>query len=426
MSTYSDVQNTRALFVSAVGTSTSGYLGNPLLNPPLKTFTTILATMAQELVDAGGESATTEFLDTQVAEYTKLVSYVEKLTEQNRDEQIHSNGVDFYFTGTGDVTKTFGSSHTGDMTDRILEMTREPEASVEVTGITTTATTTIATYTSMTGYEMIPSDKGMMCIDLYAEKTDGDGDVYVYFHAVLVSSTGNSTYDNLYDTTISTTTKKNYATLIPAVKGLYKIYAKAPEASIPTTNSTSNRLKLTIYAFTSSGTANLKWYTNGSSFSKFRSTIVPTNNNFEFIALRANSSSYYSHGRSWYNVGGHSCTANNGFTAFTTTSAGGSSTVTIPKTGLYKLHFNFSWVNTFYHADCYREFRILRNSSVLTTVNQECRHARDFYNCSIIHIAELTKGDIIYVQTYVWSATYFDVSWRMANPFDQWFIERIR
>ena len=437
MSTYSDVQNSLAALVTVIGDSTSGYLGNPFLKSPNETFTTILSTMAQELVDAGGELATTEFFDAQIAEYAKLVTYVEKLTERNRDEQIHSKGDDFYLTGVGDVTQTRDAITVNQIaTDKILDATRASEASVVTTDITTVPNP-ICIYTTTTDYEMLPPDRGIMYLDLYAEKTAGEGDLSVWFHVSVVSA-GGSEIDNLtHDETLSIDTRKAHATLIPATLGLYRVYGKVPTPYTPLTYSSTNRLKLTIYAFTSTGTASLKFYTNGSKLSKFRSTITPLNNNLEYIQIKKLYLSGHSYYRdSNYNMMGHSVSLNNGFKDYhmTAASEGAVQTyVTIPTTGVYKLRFIFkvyigSTGTTSMITFTARNQRISDGTYATigndTTVQSYTQYAP--LESTIHHVGEFDKGDKISCMVNTYSSGTMNMHWTAENEESAWFIQRIK
>ena len=91
MSTYTDVQNARTAFVDAVGGESAGYIGNPLMESPLISFTEFLSTMASELTAAGGASAPVAVFDSQINDYTKMTTYLDKLIISNRDSQILSD-----------------------------------------------------------------------------------------------------------------------------------------------------------------------------------------------------------------------------------------------------------------------------------------------------------------------------------------------
>src|SRR6056300_977010 len=98
--TYIDQQSARANFISALGDDVSGYNGNPLLKRPLQNFAGFIATMDRELVNAGGETASADFLASQISDYNRMTSYISKITASNRDSQIIGDADEFYLLET--------------------------------------------------------------------------------------------------------------------------------------------------------------------------------------------------------------------------------------------------------------------------------------------------------------------------------------
>jgi hypothetical protein len=288
MSTYSDVQNSRTAFVNAIGDNTTGYLGNYLLKAPLHSFTSVLNSMDQELTDAGGADADVGVFDTQIADYAKMLTYIEKITNRNIDEQIHEKGEDFYFYDVSNVTQASGTTNVKEMTDVILLSSRKSESFVETTGITTTPTL-ISTYVTPSDYafgDNNPVLSGICYIELHAEKTVGDGDLGVYFEVDEVSSDGTTSVANITSGTITEARKKDRATIIPATYGRYKVYLKIPQKH--TMASSTNRMILKLYAYSSTGTVDLKYYTNGAKLTRFRSTMARTvSANIEGVGTKA-------------------------------------------------------------------------------------------------------------------------------------------
>ena len=274
MSTYQDQQNARAAFVAVVGDAGSGYLGNPFMKPPLKTFATYLITMDQELTDAGGAGAPSSVFDSQITDFNRMTVYVQKLIIQNRDSQILADAEEFYFLESLDVDQAFGASHANNATNVLLYSSRRTEAYVETTGITTTPGL-ISTYVTPEDYYItsnLPVLSGVCYIDLYAEKTSGAGDLGVYFDIDEVEADGITPIANITTGLLTDLVKKNNATIIPTTYGVYRIFLRNPTDY--TMASDTSRLIIKIYAFSSTGTVDLKYYTNDSKTSYFYSTVV--------------------------------------------------------------------------------------------------------------------------------------------------------
>ena len=274
MSTYQDQQNARAAFVAVVGDATSGYLGNPFMKPPLKTFATYLITMDQELTDAGGAGAPSSVFDSQITDFNRMTVYVQKLIIQNRDSQILADAEEFYFLESLDVDQAFGVSNANNATNVLLYSSRRTEAYVETTGITTTPGL-ISTYVTPEDYYItsnLPVSSGVCYIDLYAEKTSGAGDLGVYFDIDEVEADGITPIANITTGLLTDLVKKNNATIIPTTYGVYRIFLRNPTGY--TMASDTSRLIIKIYAFSSVGTVDLKYYTNDSKTSYFYSTVV--------------------------------------------------------------------------------------------------------------------------------------------------------
>ena len=274
MSTYQDQQNARAAFVAVVGDAGSGYLGNPFMKPPLKTFATYLITMDQELTDAGGAGAPSSVFDSQITDFNRMTVYVQKLIIQNRDSQILADAEEFYFLESLDVDQVFGASHANNATNVLLYSSRRTEAYVETTGITTTPGL-ISTYVTPEDYYItsnLPVLSGVCYIDLYAEKTSVAGDLGVYFEIDEVEADGITPIANITTGLLTDLVKKNNATIIPTTYGVYRIFLRNPTDY--TMASDTSRLIIKIYAFSSTGTVDLKYYTNDSKTSYFYSTVV--------------------------------------------------------------------------------------------------------------------------------------------------------
>jgi hypothetical protein len=274
MSTYQDQQNARAAFVAVVGDAGSGYLGNPFMKPPLKTFATYLITMDQELTDAGGAGAQSSVFDSQITDFNRMTVYVQKLIIQNRDSQILADAEEFYFLESLDVDQVFGTSHSNNATNVLLYSSRRTEAYVETTGITTTPGL-ISTYVTPEDYYItsnLPVLSGVCYIDLYAEKTSGAGDLGVYFEIDEVEADGITPITNITTGLLTDLVKKNNATIIPTTYGVYRIFLRNPTDH--TMASDTSRLIIKIYAFSSTGTVDLKYYTNDSKTSYFYSTVI--------------------------------------------------------------------------------------------------------------------------------------------------------
>ena len=274
MSTYQDQQNARAAFVAVVGDAGSGYLGNPFMKPPLKTFATYLITMDQELTDAGGAGAQSSVFDSQITDFNRMTVYVQKLIIQNRDSQILADAEEFYFLESLDVDQVFGTSHSNNATNVLLYSSRRTEAYVETTGITTTPGL-ISTYVTPEDYYItsnLPVLSGVCYIDLYAEKTSGAGDLGVYFEIDEVEADGITPITNITTGLLTDLVKKNNATIIPTTYGVYRIFLRNPTDHAMASD--TSRLIIKIYAFSSTGTVDLKYYTNDSKTSYFYSTVV--------------------------------------------------------------------------------------------------------------------------------------------------------
>ena len=182
MSTYTDVQNARTAFVDAVGGESAGYIGNPLMESQLISFTEFLSTMASELTAAGGASAPVAVFDSQINDYTKMTTYLDKLIISNRDSQILSDADEFYFKESADVTQSFGTIHTGTTSNVILEASGEAERYIATTGITTSSGV-IATYVTPVDYfntTTMNIAAGVTYLELYAEKTSGAGELSLF------------------------------------------------------------------------------------------------------------------------------------------------------------------------------------------------------------------------------------------------------
>ena len=274
MSVYQDVQDARAVFVNAIGDTNSGYIGNPFMKHPLKTFTVYLNTMEQELIDAGGVTAPDSFFDSQINDYETMTLYLSKLIIQNRDEQILGDAEEFYFLESTDIDQAFGTVNVNNATNVLLYSSRRDIAYVSTTGITTTPGL-ISTYVTPEDYHItggVSILPGIFYIDLYAEKTSGGGDLKVYFEVDEVSADGVTHVENVTSGLITDSVKQEHSTVIPAVYGTYRLYTRMPTAHTPT--ETTNRLMIKLYAFASTGTVDLKYYVNDSRASFLYSTVI--------------------------------------------------------------------------------------------------------------------------------------------------------
>jgi len=271
MATYEQYQTARNNFINIVGDSNSGYFGNPLMRPPLKTFTNYLETLDSEITTAGGPDASSDIYASQIKDYERLSVYISKLIISNRDSQILVDGEEFYFDELVDVSQTFGSIHNG--STRVSIGTLHPtERSVTTTSITTSPGV-IATYVTPEDYfstsSMMTIRGGVSYLELHAEKTSGEGDLRVFIDIFEVETDGTTEVGNITSELITEAVKKTHSTIVGSYEA-YKIYLKVPQYTM---TSLSNRIMLKIYAFSVGSTVTMKYYTNLARLSNYFSTI---------------------------------------------------------------------------------------------------------------------------------------------------------
>ncbi len=173
MPTYANHQTARNNFINLLGDSNSGYLGNPLMRPPLKTFTNYLETLNSEITLAGGAEAPENILSSQIKDYEMSTVYISKLITNNRDSQILTDGEEFYLNELVNVTQLFGNVHASNATDKLRMATIYPQQrSITTTSINTSAGI-ISTYVTPEDYfseSTITIRAGVSYLELYAEK----------------------------------------------------------------------------------------------------------------------------------------------------------------------------------------------------------------------------------------------------------------
>ena len=79
----SDYTTALANVTTAIGDSSSGYIGNPLMNEPIILFSSFQSIEATELSNAGGESAPSSFYTRKITEFEKLLDYITNITTEN-------------------------------------------------------------------------------------------------------------------------------------------------------------------------------------------------------------------------------------------------------------------------------------------------------------------------------------------------------
>jgi hypothetical protein len=276
MSTYEKHQTVRSKFLNVLGDSKSGYLGNPLMLPPLQKYFNHVETLDSELAKAiatsDGSLTLSNIIASQILYYERLIVNISKLTIKNRDSQIFRDSDQFYFNEEFDVTQTFGTIHRGNTIDKLQISNLYPTQKSITTTLITNIPGVIATYITPVDYFINNIKNGISYLELYAEKTTGDGDLAVFIDIMEVETDGITEVSQITSKLFTETVKKTYSTVIRSYDK-YKVYLKAPKHNLA---SVKNRLMLKIYAFSSIGTVTMKYYTNSSSQSNYFSTILST------------------------------------------------------------------------------------------------------------------------------------------------------
>ncbi len=177
MATYEEHQSIRSNFINAVDV----YLGNPLMSPPLKTFSNYLQKLDAEMFNAGGQEASPDVLASQIKDYNRIIVYISKLIANNRDSQIILDAEEFYLNDIIDVTQSFGTTHVGNTTDKLHIVSLQTPRSIP-TELITSSPGLIATYITPRDYFRNSSTDirgGVSYLELYAEKTSGEGELGV-------------------------------------------------------------------------------------------------------------------------------------------------------------------------------------------------------------------------------------------------------
>ena len=266
MPTYEKHQTARSNFLNILGDSKNGYLGNPLMRPPLQTYSNHVETLDSEISTSNGVLASSNIFASQILYYERLIVNISKLIISNRDSQILTGCSTFYFNEKVDVNQTFGTIHTGITIDKL---TLHPtQRSITTTSITTIPGV-IATYITPTDYFINTIGSGISYLELYARKTTGEGDLGVFIDLFEVETDGITEVADITSKLLTETVKKTYATVIGEYD-TYKVYLKVPEHKMA---SVKNRLMLKIYAFSSRETVTMEYHTNSSRLSNYFSTI---------------------------------------------------------------------------------------------------------------------------------------------------------
>lgn len=271
MATYTDVQNARSAFLVVVGDATSGYLGNPLLSPPLKDFTTYVSLLDTELANAGGAGAPVSVFESQIADYESSTQYVQKLTISNRDTQVRADAEEFYINETSSVTQAFGTVHQTETTDRQNSLVLT-EHTVTTTGIGATPGVVSEIITPLNYFDEQPLTikTGVSYLELYSERIGGTGDLKLYIELSEVDALGTTLITELTAPLTTQAIKETYAEPVETY-GKYRIHVKTNEHVMSSSN---NRLKIKLFAFATGGaTADLKVYSNASKLSNYYSSI---------------------------------------------------------------------------------------------------------------------------------------------------------
>ena len=256
---------------TALGNTTTGYIGNPLMKAPLQTFTAFSSVESAEKTAAGGDSAPSSFFSRKIIEFEKIVEYITNITSENRDSQIRLRSDVFYLSGSSSVTQDAGTTHLGDATSTT---TSAETAKFLQTEKLTTSHVLVASYKLPAGYfdaDTLKIRQGMTYIELYAQKVSGSGTVKVYYTLSEVASDGTTAVANIPSPAISTSIQATYATTV-STNAKYTIYSQFPNHSI---SNVSNRLLLNIYAFASTGSDSiLKIHFNNTTSSMLYTTLV--------------------------------------------------------------------------------------------------------------------------------------------------------
>jgi hypothetical protein len=212
MSTYEEHKSTRANFIIILDV----YLGNPLMSPPLKSFSNYLQKLDAELLGAGGNEAPPDVLASQIKDYNRIIVYISKLIANDRDSQILVDAEEFYLNDVTDVTQSFGTIHVGNTTDK-LHIVSLPTPRSITTELITSSPGLIATYTTPRDYFINSSTDirgGVSYLELYAEKTSGERDLGVFIDLSEVESDGTTEVANITSGLITESVKKTNCTII--------------------------------------------------------------------------------------------------------------------------------------------------------------------------------------------------------------------
>ena len=196
------------------------------MKPPLISFTNFVFAMDYEVEDTGGENAPSAVFDSQIRDYRKMITYVDKLVSSNRDAQLGADAEEFYFLESSDVVQNFGDVHAGISTVKLRLATIDPTTRTVTTNGITTEPGPIASYLTPEDYftaDTLKLPKGVSFMELYANKLAGEGDLKVYIDVYEVQVNGVNVIANITSDDINLEKKKNNATVIGTEQDLYKV-----------------------------------------------------------------------------------------------------------------------------------------------------------------------------------------------------------